>query len=173
MLLIPLPTGPSAVLPVSRRPEVPHPFSTEAVAPLPPPPADSAAKIYSDKIRSLVADISQLSLLETAQLNELLKVHVHDLLTTSSVVVNQYSYKNNHVFTNVGCLASWWFSYPGLPLHHWLIQLVLQAQILKEGAGLLQGSHNSVVRAPTAKVGGLGFNSQWLPMHFFFGVFLS
>ena len=27
----------------------------------------------------------------------------------------------NHVFTNVGCLASWWFSYPGLPLLHWLI----------------------------------------------------
>ena len=86
------------------------------------------------------------------------------------VVVYQYSYKNNHVFTNVGYLASWWFSYPGLPLHHWL---VLQAQILREGAGLLQGSRSSVVRASTAKVGGLGFDSQWLPMHFFFGMFLS
>ena len=30
---------------------------------------------------------------------------------------------------------------------------------------LLQGSHSSVVRASTAKVGGLGFDSQWLPMH--------
>ena len=43
---------------------------------------------------------------------------------------------------------------------------VLQAQILGESAGLLQGSRNSVVRASTAKVGGLGFDSQWLPMHF-------
>ena len=25
----------------------------------------------------------------------------------------------------------------------------------------------------TAKVGGLGFDSQWLPMHFFFDMFLS
>ena len=70
---------------------------------------------------------------------------------------------NNHVFTSVGCLASWWFSYPGLPLHHWL---VLQAQILGKSAGLRQGSRRSVVRASTAKVGGLGFDSQWLPMHF-------
>ena len=38
-------------------------------------------------------------------------------------------------------------------------------------AGLLQGSRSSVVRALTAKVGGLGFNSQWLPMHFSFGMF--
>ena len=48
-----------------------------------------------------------------------------------------------------------------------------KAQILKEGAGLLQGSHSSVVRASTAKVEGLGFDSQWLLMHFFFGMFLS
>ena len=27
-----------------------------------------------------------------------------------------------------------------------------------------QGSRSSVVRASTAKVGGLGFDSQWLPM---------
>ena len=43
--------------------------------------------------------------------------------------------------------------------------LILQAQILKEGAGLLQGSRSSVVRASTAKVGDLGLDSQWLPMH--------
>ena len=55
----------------------------------------------------------------------------------------------------------------------WLIQLVLQAQILKEGAGLLQGSRGSVVRALTAKVEDLGFDSQRLPMYFFFGMFLS
>ena len=36
-----------------------------------------------------------------------------------------------------------------------------------ESAGLLQSSHSSVVRAPTAKVGGLGFDSQRLPRHFF------
>ena len=30
------------------------------------------------------------------------------------------------------------FSYPGLPLHHWLVQ------ILKESAGLLHGSRSSV-----------------------------
>ena len=40
---------------------------------------------------------------------------------------------------------------------------VVQAQILRESAGLLQGSRSSVVRASTAKVGGLGFDSQWLP----------
>ena len=34
------------------------------------------------------------------------------------------------------------------------------------GAGLLWGSRSSVVRALTTKVGGLGFDSQWLPMHF-------
>ena len=39
---------------------------------------------------------------------------------------------------------------------------VLQAQILRESAGLLQGSRSSVVRVLTAKVGGLGFDSQWL-----------
>ena len=30
-------------------------------------------------------------------------------------------------------------------------------------AGLLQGSCSSVVKTSTAKVGGLGFDSQWLP----------
>ena len=46
------------------------------------------------------------------------------------------------------------------------LAIVLQAQILKEGAGLLRGSRSSVVRVSTAKVGGLGYDSQWLPMHF-------
>ena len=32
---------------------------------------------------------------------------------------------------------------------------------------MLQGSRSSVVRALTAKVGGLGFDSQWLPKHFY------
>ena len=58
-------------------------------------------------------------------------------------------------------LAFWWFSYPGLPLHHWL---VLQAQILKESAGSLHGSCSSVVRALTAKVRGLVLDPQWLRM---------
>ena len=59
-------------------------------------------------------------------------------------------------------------------LGKWTVfELVLQAQILKEGAGLLQCSRSSVVRASTAKVRGLGFDSQWLPMHFFFSMFLS
>ena len=44
--------------------------------------------------------------------------------------------------------------------------LVHQAQILNGDAGLLQGSRSSVVRASTAKVGGLGFDSQWLPKFF-------
>ena len=43
--------------------------------------------------------------------------------------------------------------------------------ILRESAVLLQGSRSSVVRALTAKVGGLGFDSQWLPMHFFLSWF--
>ncbi|GFR70467.1 39S ribosomal protein L12, mitochondrial [Elysia marginata] len=38
-----------------------------------PPPADSSSKTYSPKIEKLVDDISQLTLLEVADLNELLK----------------------------------------------------------------------------------------------------
>ena len=54
-----------------------------------------------------------------------------------------------------------------ISLHvHWLMSLVHQAQILNGDAGLLQGSRSSVVRASTAKVGGLGFDSQWLPKFF-------
>ena len=36
---------------------------------------DSYEKVHIDKIKRLVADISQLSLLEASQLNELLKVN--------------------------------------------------------------------------------------------------
>ena len=43
---------------------------------LPVPPPDGAARIYPDKIRAIVDQITQLTLLETAQLNELLKVHM-------------------------------------------------------------------------------------------------
>ena len=46
------------------------------------------------------------------------------------------------------------------------MSLVHQAQILNGDAGLLQGSRSSVVGASTAKVGGLGFDSQWLPKFF-------
>ena len=46
-------------------------FSTQ---PFPVPEPDGSAKTYPDKIHSIVDDISQLTLLEAAQLNELLKV---------------------------------------------------------------------------------------------------
>ena len=52
------------------------------------------------------------------------------------------------------------------------MSLVHQAQILNGDAGLLQDSRSSVVRASTAKVGGLGFDSQWLPKFFPFSMFL-
>ena len=39
--------------------------------------------------------------------------------------------------------------------------------LLKKNTWLLQDSRSSVVRVLTAKVGSLGFDSQWLPMHFF------
>ena len=55
-----------------------------------------------------------------------------------------------------------WYSNLGIP------RLRGTYTCMKKGAGLLQGSRSSVVRASTAKVGGLGFDSQWLPMHFFF-----
>ena len=44
--------------------------------------------------------------------------------------------------------------------------VIHQAQILNGDAGLLQGSRSSVVRASTAKVGGHGFDFQWLPKFF-------
>jgi len=40
---------------------------------IPPPPANISSKTYSPKIEKLVTDISQLTLLEVADLNELLK----------------------------------------------------------------------------------------------------
>ena len=42
-----------------------------------------------------------------------------------------------------------------------------EVHICKYSHGLLRGSCSSEVRASTAKVGGLGFDPQWLPMHFF------
>ena len=44
------------------------------VDPLPVPEADSSKK-YPEKITGIVKDVSKLTLLEKAQLNELLKVH--------------------------------------------------------------------------------------------------
>ena len=70
-----------------------------------------------------------------------------------------------HTVTSILCNMHVWrlggLVTPGLPLHHWL---VLQAQILKDSAGLLHDSRSSVVRASTAKVRGLVFDPQWLRM---------
>ena len=46
-------------------------ITTEVV---PEPKPDGSDKLYPEKIQRIVSDISQLSLLETSQLNELLKV---------------------------------------------------------------------------------------------------
>lgn len=48
-------------------------LSAEAAEPLPPPSSDGGPKTYPERIRNLVSEISQLTLAETAQLNELLK----------------------------------------------------------------------------------------------------
>ena len=68
----------------------------------------------------------------------------HQLLTTSShyqlLLINIVT-KSSHEFTNVGCLVSWWFSYPGFPLHHWLIW-PSSSNTERESAGLLQGSRS-------------------------------
>ncbi len=45
----------------------------QAEAPTPIPDAEGAAKSYSPKIQGIVKDISQLTLLEVADLNDLLK----------------------------------------------------------------------------------------------------
>ena len=37
---------------------------------------------------------------------------------------------------------------------------------------MVQGSRSSVVRASTAKVGGLGFDSQWLPMYLYVSILI-
>ncbi|KAK7502359.1 hypothetical protein BaRGS_00006312 [Batillaria attramentaria] len=47
--------------------------STAAAETIPPPHAEGEPKIYNPKIEKLVQDISQLTLLEVADLNELLK----------------------------------------------------------------------------------------------------
>lgn len=44
--------------------------------PLPVPAPDGSSKTYPEKIHNIVDHISQLTLLETAQLNELLKVQL-------------------------------------------------------------------------------------------------
>lgn len=54
-------------------PRLPRMFSTSA-KPHPVPEPDGSAKTFPDKIHTIVDQISQLTLLETAQLNELLKV---------------------------------------------------------------------------------------------------
>lgn len=51
-------------------------FSSE---PLPVPDPDGSAKTYPEKLHTIVDCISQLTLLETAQLNELLKVWLSHL----------------------------------------------------------------------------------------------
>ena len=57
--------------PLSHVPRVSLSASSE---PLPVPDHDGSAKTYPEKIHTIVNHISQLTLLETAQLNELLKV---------------------------------------------------------------------------------------------------
>jgi len=47
------------------------------VDPLPVPQADNDDKKYPEKISRIVEDISKLTLIETAQLNELLKVYTN------------------------------------------------------------------------------------------------
>ena len=42
---------------------------------IPPPPLDGKAREYPDKLRKIVDEISNLTLLETSQLNDLLKVN--------------------------------------------------------------------------------------------------
>jgi len=51
-------------------------LSAEAAVaePIPPPSMSGEPKVYPEKIKRIVADISTLTLLETSQLNELLKV---------------------------------------------------------------------------------------------------
>jgi len=58
-------------LPVSTAHIISHPYCTGTI---PPPPVEGEAKIYPEKIQNLVDDISKLTLIEVADLNELLKV---------------------------------------------------------------------------------------------------
>ena len=50
------------------------------IEPIPLPQLDGEPKQYSDKIRTLVEEISSLTLSETAQLSELLKVTTNTML---------------------------------------------------------------------------------------------
>lgn len=54
----------------------------EVTEPIPAPPPDAAGPVYPEKIRELVHEISQLTLVETAQLNELLKVYYFQTFVT-------------------------------------------------------------------------------------------
>lgn len=49
-------------------------YSTPAADIIPPPEVDISKKLYPPKIQKLVDDISHLTLIEVADLNELLKV---------------------------------------------------------------------------------------------------
>lgn len=53
-------------------------MTAEAV---PPPKSDDCDKVYPEKIQRIVSDISKLSLIETSQLNELLKVGDIELIS--------------------------------------------------------------------------------------------
>ena len=66
-------TQPISPPPMATQPISPPPMARE---PISPPPMAGEPKIYPEKIEKIVADISTLTLLETSQLNELLKVIV-------------------------------------------------------------------------------------------------
>ena len=56
---------------------------------IPPPPANASDKQYPQKIESLVSDISKLTLLEVADLNELLKVCPSSDLASLNCIYNK------------------------------------------------------------------------------------
>ena len=66
--------------------------------PLPPPTPDGTAKVYPEKIQNIVRDISQLTLLETAQLNELLKVGYRSLIPRSRPAFHHLQYGKGPLF---------------------------------------------------------------------------
>ena len=55
-----------------------------ATDPLPKPPADGSPRVYPEKVRGLVNEISGLTLTEVAQLNDLLKVRRLNKIPTGS-----------------------------------------------------------------------------------------
>ncbi len=64
-------------------------LSVEAAVaePIPPPAMSGEPKVYPEKVKQIVADISTLTLLETSQLNELLKVH-YNIVGHNSVLID-------------------------------------------------------------------------------------